>query len=105
MKFRLKSFSAHLLCSIAVLTVVLGGLYLGWYRWPGCYLSNALRLVPILASVYLAAGPLLFPPDDPMTMLMAGQSSPLLAVFDRSSMQIKAYLPSDFEFPRLRQPR
>jgi hypothetical protein len=260
MKFRLKLFSAHLLCSIAVLTVVLGGLYLGWYRWPGWYLSNALRVVPILASVDLAVGPLLtfliasqaksrrvlggdiavivaiqlvalgygvstlwlgrpmyytfsedrlqlvqasdldphekelalkknpqfaphwyslprwvwaplpeqesarqeivesavgggddviqmpryfqawerglpqlqahlqtvdqqrdygffrkkqrlkqmmaqqgFPPDDPVTMLMAGQSPPLLAVFDRSTLQIKAYLRSDFEVPRLRK--
>jgi hypothetical protein len=46
-----------------------------------------------------------FSPDDPVTMLMAGQSPPLLAVFDRSIMQIKAYLRSDFEIPRTRKPR
>jgi hypothetical protein len=261
MKFRLKLFSAHLLCSLVVLTVVLGGLYLGWYRWPGWYLTNALKVVPIVAAVDVAIGPLLtlliasqaksrrelsrdiavivaiqlvalgygvstlwlgrplyytfsedrlqlvqasdldpherelalernpqfaphwyslprwvwaplpqqasarqeivdsavgggddviqmpryfrswdrgltqlqahlltvdqqrdygfarkkerlkqemskrgFPPDDPVTMLMAGQSPPLLAVFDRSSMRIQAYLRSDFEVPRLPRP-
>jgi hypothetical protein len=67
LKFRLKLFSAHLLCSIGVLTVVLGGLYLGWYRWPGWYLTNALRVVPILASVDVVIGPL-------MTLLIANQA-------------------------------
>lgn len=57
--FRLQAFSLHLLASITVLALVLGGLYLGWYRWPGWYLSNALKVAPILASVDLALGPLL----------------------------------------------
>lgn len=262
MKFRLKLFAVHLMCSLVVLTVALGGLYLGWYRWPGWYLTNALRVVPILAGVDVALGPLLtllianqaksrralgrdiaviatvqllalgygvstlwlgrplyytfsedrlqlvqasdldrgekdlalkqnpqfaphwwslprwvwaplpeqqsarqeiiesavgggndviqmpryfqawerglpqlqahllsvdqqrgygferkkqrlkqmmaqqgFPPDDPLTMLMTGQSPPLLAVFDRPSMHIKAYLRSDFEIPRVGKPR
>ncbi len=262
MKFRFKLFAAHLLCSIGVLTVVLGGLYLGWYRWPGWYLTKALRVVPILAIVDVALGPLCtllianpaksrrvlgrdiaviaavqllalgygvstlwlgrplyytfsedrlqlvqasdldphekalalqqnpqfaphwysrprwvwaplpeqqsareqiiesavgggddviqmprlfqswerglpqlqahlltvdqqrdygffrkkqrlkqmmaqqgFAPDDPVTMLMSGQSPPLLVVFDRKTMQIKAYLRSDFEIPRRRPPR
>lgn len=59
MKFRLKLFSLHLLCSLAVLTLVLGLLYLGWYRWPGWYLTHALRVVPILIIVDAALGPLL----------------------------------------------
>jgi hypothetical protein len=59
MKFRLQAFSLHLLASITVLALVLGGLYLGWYQWPGWYLSNALKVAPILASVDLALGPLL----------------------------------------------
>ena len=59
MKFRLKLFSLHLLCSVAALTLVLGVLYLGWYRWPGWYLANALRVVPILVAVDAALGPLL----------------------------------------------
>ena len=52
-----------------MLAVVLGGLYLGWYRWPGWYLTNALRVVPILASVDVALGPLL-------TLLIANPAKP-----------------------------
>lgn len=59
MKFRLKAFSLHLLSSAGVLTLVLGGLYLGWYRWPGWYLCNALKVAPILLLVDLTLGPLL----------------------------------------------
>ncbi len=59
MKFRIKAFSLHLLGSAAVLTLVLGALYLGWYRWPGWYLCDALTVVPILAFVDLTLGPLL----------------------------------------------
>ena len=59
MKFRVKAFSLHLLGSAAVLTLVLGALYLGWYRWPGWYLCDALTVVPILAFVDLTLGPLL----------------------------------------------
>jgi hypothetical protein len=69
MKFRLKLFAAHLLCSVVVLAVVLGSLYLGWYRWPGWYLANALRVVPILASVDVALGPL-------CTLLIANPAKP-----------------------------
>ena len=67
MRFRLKLFGLHLLCSVAVLTSVLGALYLGWYRWPGWYLTNALRVAPILVSVDVALGPLL-------TLLIANQA-------------------------------
>ena len=35
MRFRLAALGLHLLASCVALTVVLGGLYLGWYRWPG----------------------------------------------------------------------
>jgi len=58
-KFRLKLFGLHLLSSLGALTLVLGALYLGWYRWPGWYLTNALRVVPILVLVDAALGPLL----------------------------------------------
>jgi hypothetical protein len=58
-KFRLKLAGLHLLSSLGVLTLVLGVLYLGWYRWPGWYLTNALRVVPILVLVDVALGPLL----------------------------------------------
>lgn len=59
MKFRLKAFSLHLAASAIVLTLVLGALYLGWYRWPGWYLCNALKVAPILLLVDVALGPLL----------------------------------------------
>jgi hypothetical protein len=59
MEFRLKAFGLHLLGSAIVLTLVLGGLYVGWYRWPGWLLCNALNVAPILALVDLAIGPLL----------------------------------------------
>ena len=68
-RFRIKAFSLHLLASACLLAVVVGGLYLGWYRWPGWYLCGALRLAPILAGVDLALGPLL-------TLLVANPRKP-----------------------------
>jgi hypothetical protein len=59
MRFRLKALSIHLLSSATVLTVVLGTLYLGWYRWPGWYLSAVSTVVLVLGGVDLALGPLL----------------------------------------------
>ena len=49
----------HLLASCVVLTAILGGLYLGWYRWPGWYLADAGQVTAVLAGVDLVAGPLL----------------------------------------------
>jgi hypothetical protein len=46
-----------------------------------------------------------FAPDDPVTMLMSGQSPPLLVVFDRKTMQIRGYLRSDFPIPHARPHR
>jgi hypothetical protein len=59
MKFRLKLFRLHFATSAAVLSVVLGGLYLGWYHWPGWYLAKATPVIIVLAGVDLALGPLL----------------------------------------------
>ena len=59
MRFRLKALGLHLLASCAVLTVVLGTLYLGWYRWPGWYLADAVQVTLVLAGVDLVVGPLL----------------------------------------------
>jgi hypothetical protein len=59
MRFRLKAFGLHLLASASVLTLVLGALYLGWYRWPGWYLSSVLHVVGIVVLVDLALGPTL----------------------------------------------
>ncbi len=59
MQFRFKAFGLHLLGSACALTLVLGGMYLGWYRWPGWYLSSVLHIVGIVLMVDLAIGPTL----------------------------------------------
>ena len=59
MKFRFKAFGLHLLGSACLLAFVLGGLYLGWYRWPGWYLSGALKIVALMAAIDVVLGPLL----------------------------------------------
>lgn len=59
MKFRLRAFGLHVLASASVLTLVLGGLYLGWYRWPGWYLADARSIALMLIGVDLTLGPLL----------------------------------------------
>ncbi len=69
MKFRFKAFGLHLLGSAIVLTLVLGGLYIGWYRWPGWLLCNALKVAPILAFADLTLGPFL-------TLLIANPLKP-----------------------------
>jgi len=58
MKFRLKAFLLHLLGSATVLSLILGTLYLGWYRWPGWYLADAIQVVTVLIGVDLVLGPL-----------------------------------------------
>ena len=74
MQFRLKAFGLHLLGSASALTLILGGLYLGWYRWPGWYLSSALHIVGIVVLVDVVIGPSL-------TLVVANptKSHPLLA--------------------------
>jgi len=59
MNSRLKAFSWHFTGSATALLLVLGTLYLGWYRWPGWYLTGVLSVVPILIAVDLVLGPLL----------------------------------------------
>jgi hypothetical protein len=56
---RLKAFGLHLLGSACALTVVLGGMYVGWYRWPGWYLSSVLHIVGIVLMVDVVIGPTL----------------------------------------------
>jgi hypothetical protein len=58
-RFRLAALGLHLLASCVALTVILGGLYLGWYRWPGWYLTDVVQVTLVLAGVDLVAGPLL----------------------------------------------
>jgi hypothetical protein len=59
MKFRLKAFGWHFGASACLLALVLGGLYLGWYRWPGWYSAGVLVILPITIGVDAAIGPLL----------------------------------------------
>jgi hypothetical protein len=59
MQFRFKAFSLHLLASAAALTLILGALYLGWYRWPGWYLADATRVVLVMICVDVVLGPTL----------------------------------------------
>lgn len=69
MRFRLRAFELHLLASAVVLTLVLGSLYLGWYRWPGWYLADARQVAMVLAGVDLALGPAI-------TFIIAAPSKP-----------------------------
>src|SRR5580704_223158 len=66
MHFRLKLFSLHLLSSATVLTLILGCLYFGWYRWPGWYLTDVTRVVLVMACVDVVLGPTL-------TLIIASQ--------------------------------
>jgi hypothetical protein len=59
MSLRKRAFKIHLLASSVVLLLVLGGLYAGWYRWPGWYLSGAAHLAAIMVGVDVALGPLI----------------------------------------------
>ncbi|MBS0380165.1 MAG: hypothetical protein JSS29_16920 [Proteobacteria bacterium] len=69
MRFRLKAFGWHLTASATALTLVLGGLYLGWYHWPGWYLTSVVRVLLILCSVDLVLGPTL-------TLIIANPGKP-----------------------------
>lgn len=59
MKLRLKAFGLHFTGSATVLLLVLGILYLGWYQWPGWYLTGVLHVLPIVVGVDVVLGPLL----------------------------------------------
>ena len=69
MRFRLKAFGLHLLASASVLTLILGTLYLGWYRWPGWYLTDVKQVVFVMISVDVVLGPSL-------TFIIANNSKP-----------------------------
>jgi len=59
MGFRSRAFGLHLLSSAAVMALVMGSLYAGWYRWPGWYLADASRVALVMLVVDVALGPLL----------------------------------------------
>ena len=59
MRFRLKLFALHLSSSAIVLTLILGSLYFGWYRWPGWYLTDVKMVVLVMVCVDVVLGPTL----------------------------------------------
>src|ERR1700759_1345276 len=59
MKFRLRALLLHLLTSAAVMALVMGFLYGGWYRWPGWYLADAAQVAAVMLGVDVGLGPLL----------------------------------------------
>ncbi|MEO7209033.1 MAG: hypothetical protein ABI356_04475, partial [Steroidobacteraceae bacterium] len=50
-----------------MLTLILGSLYLGWYRWPGWYLTDVTRVILIMVCVDVVLGPTL-------TLIIANQN-------------------------------
>ena len=73
MKFRFRAFALHALGSACVLSLVFGALYLGWYRWPGWYITGAVHVSAILAGVDVTLGPL-------VTLLIANPKKPRRAL-------------------------
>jgi hypothetical protein len=69
LKFRLKALGLHLIASATALAIIVGGLYLGWYRWPGWYLADVVQVTRIVILVDLVVGPLL-------TMVVANPIKP-----------------------------
>jgi hypothetical protein len=69
MRFRLKAFSLHLLASATALTLILGSLYFGWYRWPGWHLADVTRVVFVMVCVDVVLGPTL-------TLIIANKNKP-----------------------------
>jgi hypothetical protein len=59
MRFRLKAFSLHLGSSATILTLLLGSLYFGWYRWPGWHLTDVTTVVLVMVGVDVILGPTL----------------------------------------------
>jgi len=73
MRFRFRAFGLHLLGSACALTLILGGLYWGWYRWPGWYLTGVTRVLVLVGIVDLALGPTL-------TLIVANPQKPRRAL-------------------------
>jgi hypothetical protein len=70
MKYRLKALGWHFSASTCLLLLIVGTLYLGWYRWPGWYLASMLKVLPITVGVDAALGPFL-------TFIIANPGKPL----------------------------
>ena len=69
MGFRLKAGGIHLAVSVVALLLILVPLYVGWYRWPGWYLTGVMHVVVVMVGVDAALGPSL-------TLLIASPRKP-----------------------------
>jgi len=69
MSFRIKAFATHIGLSACVLALVLTALFLGWYRWPGWYVTGFVHVATILLCVDVTMGPL-------FTLLVANPKKP-----------------------------
>ncbi|HEV7610455.1 MAG TPA: hypothetical protein VGO37_01095 [Steroidobacteraceae bacterium] len=69
MRFRLRALALHLSASACALSLVLGALCVGWYHWPGWYLTDVVHVVIVMAGVDVVVGPLL-------TFVIARSSKP-----------------------------
>ncbi len=69
MGFRFKAFAAHVAVSACVLALALSVLFLGWYRWPGWYVTGFVHVATILLAVDVTMGPL-------FTLLVASPKKP-----------------------------
>jgi hypothetical protein len=56
-KFRLKAFGWHMTASAGALVLIVGGLYLGWYHWPGWYLADVTQVMRMIIGVDLVVVP------------------------------------------------
>jgi hypothetical protein len=69
MKFRFKAFLIHLISSATILSLLLAAMFLGWYRWPGWYLTDVTKLVLVMIGVDVVLGPTL-------TFIIANKNKP-----------------------------
>jgi hypothetical protein len=69
MIFRLKALGWHVFASTCLLLLIVGALYLGWYRWPGWYLAAMPSVLPIMVGVDVVLGPF-------MTFIIANPGKP-----------------------------
>jgi hypothetical protein len=69
MKFRLRAFGLHLLCSFGALCLILGALHLGWYHGAGWHLTEAIHVILIMVGVDVVIGPLI-------TLIIANDRKP-----------------------------
>lgn len=56
--FRVRALLFHFFASASILLLLLSALYVGWYRWPGWYLTGVENVAGIVLLVDIGIGPL-----------------------------------------------